>query len=550
MGSQGTTCRVAKKTGICFFLLLFSTVLGVPRGWSQQDAGKTILANRCSGCHTPQEGDGRLDSIEFERKTPEAWEMSIDRMVRSRGVQLQPNEARTLVKYLSDQYGLAPAEVEPFRYALERRNSTVEQKVSQAVRGTCVQCHSYARIALQRRTPDTWKRLPDLTAALLPNLENQTASAGLLDDFWYTVVKKESVPYLTKKYPFASKEWQEWQAATKPNYAGVWKVVGHDPGKGGDYTGQLTLKALGDDKYEGEFTHEFADGSKVSGKTTALVYTGFQWRGIAQLDGGKRQKEIFFARADGSVISGRRLLTEIGDLGRDETLYKSGSGARLLAVSPTALKTGETQKVKLFGMALPQNLTAEAVTLGEGVKIKSLSQNGGDSVIAEVVADKEAKVGPRRAKIQGVEGELPLYVYRTVDYIRLSPEQAFARPGGVRTPKVSQQFEVFAYLNGKDGVKGTKDDIKLDRIAPVKWDLEEYVKRINDDDVRFVGAVDENGLFTPANDGPNPQRHMSEENVGDVWVEAWYKPEGAKRPMGARAHLLVMPPKFNFQPIE
>jgi quinohemoprotein amine dehydrogenase len=234
----------------------------------------------------------------------------------------------------------------------------------------------------------------------------------------------------------------------------------------------------------------------------------------------------------------------------DETLYRSGNKTKLLTVSPTALKAGETQKVKLFGVALPQNLTTEVVSLGEGVKVQSLSQNGDDTVIAEVVADKEAQVGPRQAKIQGVEGEFPLSVYRTVDYIRLSPEQAFARPGGVRTPKISQQFEVFAYLNGKDGVKGTKDDIKLGRIGPVKWELEEYVKRINDDDVRFVGAVDENGLFTPANDGPNPQRHMSEENVGDVWVEAWYKPEGAKRPMGARAHLLVMPPKFNFQPIE
>ena len=170
--------------------------------------------------------------------------------------------------------------------------------------------------------------------------------------------------------------------------------------------------------------------------------------------------------------------------------------------------------------------------------------------MAEVVAEKEAKVGPRQAKIQGVEGEKPLYVYQTIDYIRLSPEQAFSRPGGVRTPKIFQQFEVFAYLNGEDGVKGTKDDVKLGRIGPIKWDLEEYVKRMNDDDVRFVGAVDENGLFTPANDGPNPQRHLSDENVGDVWVESWYKPDGAKRPMGARAFLLVMPPKFNFQPIE
>ena len=531
-------------------IFLFALFLGVPCSWSQQEAERTILENRCSGCHTPREQDGKLDSIEFERKTPEGWEMSIARMLRTHGAQLQANEARTLVKYLSDHYGLAPAEVEPFRYALEKRNNTIEQEVSKAVKGTCVQCHSYARIALQRRTPEMWDRLPDLTAALLPNIENQTASAGLLNDLWYTVVKKETVPYLTKKYPFDTGAWKKWQAVPTPSYAGGWKVVGHDPGRGGDYTGQLTLKALGEDKYEGEFTHEFADGSKVAGKTTAIVYSGFQWRGSAQLDGGKRQQEIFFANEEGSVISGRRLLTEIGDVGREETLYRSGSGARLLTVIPAALKTGATQKVKLFGMHLPSNVTAEAVSFGEGVKVQGLSQGGEDTVVAEVVVAKDAKVGPRQAKLQGVAGELPLYVYKTIDYIRLAPEQAFSRPGGVRTPKLLQQFEVVAYLNGKDGVKGTKDDIKLGRVGPVKWDLEEYVKRINDDDVRFVGAIDENGLFTPAPDGPNPQRHLSDENVGDVWVEAWYKPEGAKRPMGARAFLLVMPPKFNFQPIE
>jgi hypothetical protein len=68
--------------------------------------------------------------------------------------------------------------------------------------------------------------------------------------------------------------------------------------------------------------------------------------------------------------------------------------------------------------------------------------------------------------------------------------------------------------------------------------------------MHFVGAVDEQGLFTPAKDGPNPQRHMMDHNVGDVWVEGWYTADGARHPMGARAYLLVMPEKFSFQPIE
>jgi len=288
----------------------------------------------------------------------------------------------------------------------------------------------------------------------------------------------------------------------------------------------------------------------VSGKTTAVIYTGFQWRGVAQLGDRRQQKEIFFAGGDGTVLKGRRLLTAHGDLGMDETLYKEGRGARVLTVTPAALRAGETQKVKLFGMNFPEKLAAEAVRFGDGVKVRSLSRAGDDTVVVEVAVEQGAEVGPRQAKITGVEGEPRLYVYKTVDYIRLSPEYGFARPGGVRAEKISQQFEAFAYLKGPDGVKGTADDVQLGRVAPERWDVEEYVRRLNDDDVRFVGAVDRDGLFTPADDGPNPKRHMSEHNVGDVWVEAWYKPEGAKRPMGARAFLLVMPEKFSFPPIE
>jgi quinohemoprotein amine dehydrogenase len=523
----------------------------VPQGWGEQSPATSVLNNRCSGCHAPREEDGKLDAIEFQRKTPEGWQMTIDRMVRVHGVQLDADEARVLIKYLSDHYGLAPVEVEPFRYVLEKRHNTVEPlDIPAGVRGACVQCHSYARTALQRRTPLQWERLLDAKAALLPNIENETGSSGLLDDLWLTVAQQEAVPYLAAKYPFMTEEWKRWQAAPKPNYAGSWKVVGHDPGKGGDYTGRLTLQALGNDHYEGTFTHEFADGSAASGKTSVMIYTGFQWRGVARLDSGQRQQEIFFANEDGSVVRGRRLLTDIGDLGREETLYRTEEEAQLLAIVPAALKRGTTQRVKLFGMHLPAGVTARAIACGAGLRVQSLSRRQDDTIVAEVVVARDAPQGLRQVKVGGVGGEVPLYVYEEVDYIRLFPEQAFARPGGVRTPKVSQQFEVIGYLSGADGKKGTDDDVRVGRVGPVRWQLNEYVRRMNDDDVRFVGALDEHGLFIPAADGPNPQRHLSEGNVGDVWVEAWYQPDGMTRPMGARAFLLVMPPKFNFQPLE
>jgi quinohemoprotein amine dehydrogenase len=545
MSMRGRMTTVATHA---FFLWSFLFLVLSP-SWGQDDPGVAVLSTRCVGCHTLNAG--KLDVVVSQRKTPEGWEMTLMRMVRTYGVQAQPEELRTLLKHLSDHYGLAPAEVEPFRYILEKRNNkVVSHDIPKFVTASCVQCHSYERTALQRRSPEMWGRMPDMKLALFTNTENVTASSGLLKDYWFDDAKKVVVPYLAKQFPLTTPEWTKWQAAPKKNFAGTWKVVGHDPGKGGDYTGQVTLQALGGDKYEGDYTVESSDGSKASGKTTGVIYTGFQWRGVMQIAGGQPQKEILFANEAGTVITGRRLLTPVGDLGMDETWYRDDGKAQVLSIVPATIQAGTTQKVKIFGLHLPQNLAAAAITLGAGVAVRSLTQTGDDTIVAEVVAEDGAKVGERQGKVEGADGTLPFYVYNNIDYIRLFPEQGFARPGGERIPKAFQQFEAFAYLTGNDRVKGTADDIKLHRVNPGKWNLEEYIKRLNDDDMHFVGTVDEHGLFTPGKDGPNAQRHMIDHNVGDVWVEAWYTPPGAKRPMGARAYLLVMPEKFNFQPID
>jgi quinohemoprotein amine dehydrogenase len=51
-------------------------------------------------------------------------------------------------------------------------------------------------------------------------------------------------------------------------------------------------------------------------------------------------------------------------------------------------------------------------------------------------------------------------------------------------------------------------------------------------------------LFTPALDGPNPQRSGNRNNVGDVWVVATYRPAADATPMRARAHLVVTVPLY------
>ena len=84
-------------------------------------------------------------------------------------------------------------------------------------------------------------------------------------------------------------------------------------------------------------------------------------------------------------------------------------------------------------------------------------------------------------------------------------------------------------------------------LVNVKWSLEEYTATFGDDDLQFVGTLDQKGLFTPNVDGPNPKRSGNRNNVGDVWVVAELTPAEAKtaaQPLRARAHLLVTVPVY------
>ena len=93
-------------------------------------------------------------------------------------------------------------------------------------------------------------------------------------------------------------------------------------------------------------------------------------------------------------------------------------------------------------------------------------------------------------------------------------------------PKQLQQFEAVAIASGPDGKPGTPDDLQLGTV-PVKWSLEEYTATFGDDDLKFVGTLDQTGLFTPNVDGPNPKRSGNRNNIGDVWVVAELTPDGA-----------------------
>jgi len=109
--------------------------------------------------------------------------------------------------------------------------------------------------------------------------------------------------------------------------------------------------------------------------------------------------------------------------------------------------------------------------------------------------------------------------------------------------KQYEQFDTVAWHDGPDDTPNTDDDLNLGVVAP-NWSLEEYAATYGDEDLKYVGSLGQNGVFTPAVDGPNPDRVGNRNNIGDVWVVATYTPAGADTSLKARGHLVVTVPVY------
>ena len=95
-----------------------------PRPTAKPEEGIPItdatVQKACGVCHRPDD-KGQMSRISFQRNTPEGWQDTIQRMVALNGLKIDPPTAREVVKYLSNNLGLAPEEAKPAAYEVERR---------------------------------------------------------------------------------------------------------------------------------------------------------------------------------------------------------------------------------------------------------------------------------------------------------------------------------------------------------------------------------------------------------------------------------------------
>lgn len=529
-----------------------------------------LVRARCGSCHRPDD-KGRMTRISYRRASAENWERTIKRMISLNHVTLTPEDARAILKYLTDTHGLAPEELRPIAFEGERRMIEYSYTADETTSNMCSSCHSIARVLSERRTKEEWQLLVAMHRAYYPLVDTQpmnggqgfmrtggrggrnaaatrpaqtpaqtptatSGSDGAAEDNRHPVDR--AIEHLAKTLPLKTSEWAAWSAAMQPpKLAGRWAVVGSQVGAGPVFgTVTVTADASAPDTFTTDIRYTVArTGKTISRSGKALVFTGYQWRGRAD-----DWRETLFVERDWKQMWGRWFSGAYDETGIDVTLTRLTSEPQVLGASVTAVKTGSTaQSVRIFGANLPASVRPEDIGFGQGVKVTSVASARPEelSVVIDVAAS--APIGARDVSIAGTVKPAIFVVYDKVDGLRVVPQAGMARVGGVVFPKQLQQFQAVGINNGPDGKPDTPDDLNLGMID-VKWSLEEYTATFGDDDLQYVGTLDQTGLFTPNVDGPNPKRTGNRNNVGDVWVVA----EESSSKLRARAHLLVTVPLY------
>lgn len=591
------------------FVTALSSFSQTPAGTSRRGAGNAtpdekpeegipvtseLVVSKCGGCHT-KDDKGNLSRISWARTTPEGWEEAIKRMVRLNGLTLTPVEARNVLKYLSTYHGLAPEEAKPVMYIAEHR--MVDETIpNENIRTTCNSCHALGKALSWRRSKQDWSLLANMHVAFFPQAEaafnrnpmmrgggaggangqgaggtagsGQGGSAGggpgnVTDAATAPTPPinqpiNQTLEFLGKNFNLHTPEWSAWRARMRePKLAGRWLVSAYIPGRG-KYVGELAVEP---GAAEAEFKtsvklQSLKDGSTITRTGQGLVYAGYAWRGRSQGaasspapapdDVSQTMREVMWFSPDQLQADGRWFWGEYQEFGVNVHLERASTVPMLIATDRFSLKSGsQGQRVRVVGDNLPADLSATDLDFGAGVTVKNIVSHNPKEVVAELDVDPAAIPGKRdialgRAVLQGAYA-----VYDHVDYIKVTPDTSIARLGSDVHPKGYQQFEAIGYQRGADNKVRTSDDVELGPID-VSWSVEEFYAVYGDDDKEFVGSLDSKGFFTPASDGPNPQRKFKRNNYGDIWAVATAKSERQKdgKPLVGKSYLVVTVPLY------
>ncbi|OZI10631.1 quinohemoprotein amine dehydrogenase subunit alpha [Bacillaceae bacterium SAS-127] len=486
----------------------------------QSEKGETVSSNvfvseqvekSCVSCHAVDQS-GKLERIEYMRKTPEGWAQTIARMERIHGLKITDEEREQLVMDLSKERGLAPEEAEKVQYWLANKPSYSEpMPENESVAQSCIGCHAGGRFEAQRRTEEEWKNLKDFHLVMYPSIYLNHRHMD-----WPKEAEK-ALEYLAKNYGEESEAWEQWKGK-EYDVTGKWKVAGFQ-GTKGYYIGDSEFS-----KSENGYTEEkkvrfIKDGKEESFSGEMKSFSGYMLRSHYK-QGESKINGTYNVTSD-NLIKGD--WSKVDDLGitAEETYYKVQTETpEIFHAEPFAWKKGTANKVIFYGMNL-KKLSPESLSLPKGVEVANLTAISDDQVEIEVKVDPKAETGFFMLNGEQVKVHEKMMVYDQADYIKIEPGYGVSRMGGAGPmDKVSIQYVAYAYSNGKDGKKDSKDDLNLGPVD-AEWSLLTYPEEdAPRDDRPYIGELAENGLYTPEAEGLNEKREFVQENVGSATVQA------------------------------
>jgi quinohemoprotein amine dehydrogenase len=498
-----------------------------------------LVIAKCGQCH-PADSQRIMPYVSWERTTPEGWQDVLKRMILGKGLKVSPEEARSIVRYLSDSHGLAPEEAKPVLYEAERRMHEEIDIPNADLHKACETCHSLARALSWRRSPEDWKDVAKL------HTTRYNAPANPATD--------EAVAYLSNTAPLDTPEWAAWSARDHtPDLTGRWLVVATIRGRGkyfgemeiapGSAPGELATRVTLQSVKSG-----FKDGPTLKRTGIGIVYGGYAWRGrskgtetagSAPDDLESEMRETLWIAPDQTKAEGRWFWGQYQEFGFDVVLERPAAGGTLLALDRSSLKTGSRDnRVRLIGDRLPGGIRPPDLSLGPGVTVRRIVSSSPQEVEAEVDVAANAAPGKRDVSLRGRVFPNALAVYDRIDYVKVMPESALAAFGDRQRARGYQQFEAIGYQRGADGKPHTDDDVELGPIDAASWSLQVFYEK-EGGNFDYVGKVSDTGFFTP--------NAISPQNNFDVWVIATTKETDSNgSPLVGKAYLVVTVPFYTF----
>lgn len=504
----------------------------------------SMVRQRCAACHK-SDPQGRLDVIEETRKSPEEWKHVVTRMIRLNGAPITDDDYYPIIKELSMQLSLTPAEMSLVSYYNSDENSQYRE-IPQNDEETrlytaCVRCHTYGKIASHRMTEAQWRANRDLHLGYYPTVIPQ------MREMDWAKESADLIPILAKKFPMQTPDWENWSQSKKnPDLTGAWTTAGYQPGMG-YYTGTYRFapdSAKGDNEYMVERTIQYLSGIRLTMKGTGTLYGTFHLKyALAPTALTGRIEGVFDLDAETMGFSGK-WWTTIQDTNAfgNETFVKDDAAARVIAAFPNALKAddGAEQTLTITGVGMPGELAPADVSFSkDGITVASVTFKDAATAVCTLTVGKNVPVGPVTLTVKGTAYKNPILIYDKIDGIRIMPALGRARvSSGAAYPPQGVQFTARAVHFGADGKADTADDLMLEPVD-AEWRLAEEVTRENDDDLKYLNAPMVNGLYTPVTTyGPIESRVQRREGVGLIAVVAEY--EGFE----AKAKLAVTVPDF------